>query len=49
MTEIRPLAPSDRPDRNGFIGYGTQSGDGAEKLDTLLGWLMDPAHPAPVS
>ena len=48
MTEIRPLAPGDRPDwERLYRGYANfyRVETSVEKLDTLFDWLMDPAHP----
>ena len=48
MTEIRSLAPGDRPDwERLYRGYADfyRVETSAEKLATLFNWLMDAAHP----
>ena len=48
MTEIRPLAPGDRPEwERLYRGYADfyRVETSADKLATLFDWLMDPAHP----
>ena len=48
MTEIRPLAPGDRPEwERLYRGYADfyRVETNAEKLAILFDWLMDPAHP----
>ena len=48
MTEIRPLAPGDRPEwERLYRGYADfyRVETSADKLATLFAWLMDPAHP----